>query len=107
MDADCPRAEVIYSRRKRTDPTYIAQLIGRMVRTPLARRVTNVEELNTVACYLPEYDAVTVESVVEHLKEDNVAVDANKIIKNPADVGFFGETYKTQKRTMPEREMGK
>lgn len=46
---DCPRAEVIYSRRKRTDPTYIAQLIGRMVRTPLARRVTNVEELNTVA----------------------------------------------------------
>ena len=33
---DCPRAEVIYSRRKRTDPTYIAQLIGRMVRTPLA-----------------------------------------------------------------------
>lgn len=91
---DCPRAEVIYSRRKRTDPTYIAQLIGRMVRTPLARRIANVEELNTVACYLPEYDAVTVESVVERLKEDNVAIAADKIIKNPVDVRFFGETKK-------------
>lgn len=101
---DCPRAEVIYSRRKRTDPTYIAQLIGRMVRTPLARRVTNVEELNTVACYLPEYDAVTVESVVERLKEDNVAVDANKIIKNPADVGFFGETKKKIEKKLAQKQ---
>lgn len=101
---DCPRAKVIYSRRKRTDPTYIAQLIGRMVRTPLARRVTNVEELNTVACYLPEYDAVTVESVVERLKEDNVAVDANKIIKNPADVGFFGETKKKIEKKLAQKQ---
>lgn len=101
---DCPRAEVIYSRRKRTDPTYIAQLIGRMVRTPLARRVTSVEELNTVVCYLPEYDAVTVESVVERLKEDNIAVDANKIIKNPADVGFFGETKKKIEKKLAQKQ---
>ncbi len=91
---DCPRAEVIYSRRRRTDPTYIAQLIGRMVRTPLARRVETVEELNTVACYLPEFDAETVESVVERLKEDNVAVEPNKVLKNPADVAFFGHMKK-------------
>jgi len=91
---DCPRAEVIYSRRKRTDPTYIAQLIGRMIRTPLARRIDLVEELNTVACYLPEYDAVTVEGVVQKLKEDNVAVATTIILKNPADVSFFGNTKK-------------
>ncbi|MBT2657455.1 DEAD/DEAH box helicase family protein [Bacillus sp. ISL-18] len=91
---DCPRAEVIYSRRKRTDPTYIAQLIGRMIRTPLARRIDLVEELNTVACYLPEYDAVTVEGVVQKLKEDNVAVATTTILKNPADVSFFGNTKK-------------
>ena len=91
---DCPRAEVIYSRRKRTDPTYIAQLIGRMVRTPLARRVETVEDLNTVACYLPEFDADTVNSVVQQLKEDNVAVEPNKVLKNPADVSFFGNTKK-------------
>lgn len=91
---DCPRAEVIYSRRKRTDPTYIAQLIGRMIRTPLARRIDLVEELNTVACYLPEYDAVTVEGVVQKLKEDNMAVATTNILKNPADVSFFGNTKK-------------
>ena len=89
---DCPRAEVIYSRRKRNDPTYIAQLIGRMIRTPLARRIDINVELNTVACYLPEYDSSTVESVVERLKEDNVAVATTTIIKNPADVAFFGDT---------------
>lgn len=91
---DCPRAEVIYSRRRRNDPTYIAQLIGRMIRTPLARRIDINEELNTVACYLPEYDSSTVESVVERLKEDNVAVATTTIIKNPADVSFFDETKK-------------
>lgn len=90
---DCPRAEVIYSRRKRNDPTYIAQLIGRMIRTPLARRIEAVEELNVVACYLPEYDATTVENVVEHLKEDNVAATAT-ILKNSEDVSFFGGTKK-------------
>ncbi len=88
---DCPRAEVIYSRRKRTDPTYIAQLIGRMVRTPLARRIESVEALNTVACYLPEFDSNTVEAVVAKLKEDNVA-PAKQILKNPADVHFFSHT---------------
>lgn len=89
---DCPRAEVIYSRRKRNDPTYIAQLIGRMIRTPLARRIDSEEELNTVACYLPEYDSKSVELVVDKLKEDNVAVAENGgILKNPADVGWFGD----------------
>lgn len=88
---DCPRAEVIYSRRKHTDPTYIAQLIGRMVRTPLARRVETIEELNTVSCYLPEFDADTVDSVVERLKEDNVAVEPTTVFKNPAEVSFFGK----------------
>ena len=88
---DCPRAEVIYSRRKRSDPTYIAQLIGRMIRTPLARRIDSVEELNIVSCYLPEYDEETVESVVERLKEDNVAIEESHILKNPVKVGWFGK----------------
>lgn len=103
---DCPRAEVIYSRRKRTDPTYIAQLIGRMIRTPLARRIESVEELNTVACYLPEFDAVTVEGVVERLKEDNVAIDTNKIIKNPANVAFFGKIKKEIEKKLAQKQEG-
>ncbi|MZH76199.1 DEAD/DEAH box helicase [Collinsella aerofaciens] len=104
---DCPRAEVIYSRRKRNDPTYIAQLIGRMIRTPLARRIDSVEELNTVACYLPEYDAQTVESVVERLKEDNVPVASANIIKNPADVGWFGDTKKNIERKLRKKQAAK
>lgn len=85
---DCPRAEVIYSRRKRNDPTYIAQLIGRMIRSPLGRRIISHDELNTVSCFLPEYDAQTVEMVVEKLKEESIDETTN-IIKNPASVTFF------------------
>lgn len=89
---DCPRAEVIYSRRKRTDSTYIAQLIGRMIRTPLKRRIDSVEELNSVACYLPEYDTKTVEDVVKSLKEDSVVCDGGTSVNvNSTPVSFFGD----------------
>lgn len=36
---DCPRAETMMSFRRAEDATYIAQLLGRMVRTPLRRYV--------------------------------------------------------------------
>src|SRR5450759_237265 len=45
---DCPRAEVMMSFRRANDHTLIAQLIGRMVRTPLARRIEGSEILNSV-----------------------------------------------------------
>ena len=35
---DCPRAEVMVSLRAASDPTVISQLVGRMVRTPLAKK---------------------------------------------------------------------
>lgn len=53
---DCPRAEVLYSERPATDATHIAQIVGRMVRAPLARRVTTDDALNSVSCYLPRFD---------------------------------------------------
>lgn len=101
---DCPRAEVIYSRRKRNDPTYIAQLIGRMIRTPLGRRIKDVEELNTVACYLPEYNAETVEAVVERLKEDNIPVEPGNVMKNPAEVRFFGDVKKSVEHKREQKQ---
>ena len=101
---DCPRAEVIYSRRKRNDPTYIAQLIGRMIRTPLGRRITSVDELNTVACYLPEYNAETVEAAVTRLKEDNVPVESGNVMKNPAEVRFFGDVKKFVEQKKEQKE---
>lgn len=65
---DCPRAEVMVSLRRATDHTYIAQLIGRMVRTPLARRVSASELLNTVTLYLPHFDEDSVNKVVAGLR---------------------------------------
>ena len=64
---DCPRAEVMMSYRTAKDPTHIAQLIGRMVRTPLARRVDADEHLNTVALFLPHFDEGELEKVISYL----------------------------------------
>jgi type III restriction enzyme len=68
---DCPRAEVMFSYRSAKDYTYIAQLIGRMVRTPLARRVSTDQFLNTVALYLPHFDDEQVSRVVDQIQSDD------------------------------------
>ncbi|MGH8984630.1 MAG: DEAD/DEAH box helicase, partial [Acidimicrobiia bacterium] len=64
---DCPRAEVMMSFRRAVDLTHIAQLVGRMVRTPLARRVSTNELLNSVSLYLPHYDEESLAEVVGYL----------------------------------------
>lgn len=64
---DCPRAEVMMSFRTALDAVSIAQLVGRMVRAPLARRITTDEFLNTVALYLPHYDRTGLEKVIKRL----------------------------------------
>jgi type III restriction enzyme len=65
---DCPRAEVMMSFRRHQDATLIAQLVGRMVRTPLARRITERDELNSVELFLPHFDETTVNKVRDNLK---------------------------------------
>ncbi len=64
---DCPRAEAMMSFRTANDHTLIAQLVGRMVRTPLARRIDSDERLNTVSLYLPHYDEAGLRKVVDRL----------------------------------------
>ena len=64
---DCPRAEVMMSFRRAADHTYIAQLLGRMVRTPLARRIEKDAALNDVHLFLPYFDTDAVNSVVVSL----------------------------------------
>lgn len=64
---DCPRAEVMVSFRPAVDRTHITQLLGRMVRTPLARRIPGNERLNSVDCLLPYFDEAAVRSVVDGL----------------------------------------
>jgi type III restriction enzyme len=65
---DCPRAEVMMSFRRAQDHTYIAQLLGRMVRTPLARRVERDAALNDVHLLLPHFDQAAVGTVIKDLK---------------------------------------
>jgi len=65
---DCPRAEVMFSFRKAVEPTSIAQTIGRIVRSPLARKIEEDERLNTVNVFLPYYDRNAVNKVIDYLK---------------------------------------
>ena len=67
---DCPRAEVLVSFRPARDETHITQLLGRMVRTPLARRVPGNDLLNSVACLLPHFDRATAAGVARNMLGD-------------------------------------
>lgn len=64
---DCPRAEVLMSFRPVRDEIHITQLLGRMVRTPLARRVPGDDRLNSVECVLPHFNRETAAAVADVL----------------------------------------
>jgi type III restriction enzyme len=69
---DCPRAEVMVSFRPAKDETHITQLLGRMIRTPLARRVEGNNLLNSVECILPRFDRKTANAVLSKINGDKV-----------------------------------
>ncbi|MEV7693778.1 DEAD/DEAH box helicase family protein [Microbacterium sp. NPDC089189] len=64
---DCPRAEVMVSFRSAKDETHITQLLGRMIRTPLARRIEGDDLLNSVECILPKFSKATASLVLEKI----------------------------------------
>lgn len=72
---DCPRAEVLVSFRPAKDRTHITQLLGRMIRTPLARRIAGNEILNSVDCLLPYFDRDTAMGVAKMLMEGATSKD--------------------------------
>lgn len=67
---DCPRAETMMSFRHAQDATYIAQLLGRMIRTPLQRHVDVDETLNEVRLFLPHFNKENVEAVMKALQDE-------------------------------------
>lgn len=89
---DCPRAEVMMSFRKANDHTLIAQLIGRMVRTPLARRIENQDFLNSVSLYLPHYDQEGLNQVIENLKSDPESVPPTAVVQGTEQVTLYRDT---------------
>jgi hypothetical protein len=86
---DCPRAEVMVSFRAATDKTHITQLLGRMVRTPLARRIPGNDRLNSVDCLLPRFDKKSVQEVVAALMsggESGEDFPIRRILINPREM---------------------
>lgn len=90
---DCPRAEVLVSFRSATDPTHITQLLGRMIRTPLARRIPGNELLNSVDCLLPFFNRDTAKSVAEMLMSGATGKDSDtgggegrRVLFDPVDL---------------------
>lgn len=91
---DCPRAEVMVSFRAAKDQTHITQLLGRMVRTPLAMRIPGNERLNAVDCLLPNFNQATVKAVVtslmtggemgDSLPGRRVLINSKEMSPNPA-----------------------
>lgn len=85
---DCPRAEVLLSFRPARDEDHITQLLGRMVRTPLARRIDGNELLSSVECILPSFDVRAAKAVVGKLIGINESFpgDGNRrrVLLNPA-----------------------
>lgn len=67
---DCPRAETMMSFRRYVDSTAIAQLLGRMVRTPIHQRIMVDDMLNDVQLFLPHFDAEKVKKVVDELQSE-------------------------------------
>lgn len=79
---DCPRAEVLYSERAAKDATHIAQVIGRMVRSPLARRIATDVSLNSVTCFLPRFDRTALGQITDELTKPGEPGQGADVIVN-------------------------
>lgn len=85
---DCPRAETLLSFRPAQDHTYITQLMGRLVRTPLARRIPGNDRLNAVTAILPFFNEATVMAVADALMNggDGKPMPGRRVLINPKDM---------------------
>ena len=104
---DCPRAEVMMSFRRAADHTYIAQLLGRMVRTPTQQHINVDETLNDVHLYLPQFNEATVYDVVKALQDEEGAtiptdIEAEEMGYDNYDTLSLRPTY-----TTPPRQPGR
>lgn len=112
---DCPRAEVMVSFRAASDKTHITQLLGRMVRSPLARRIPGNERLNAVDCLLPHFNKISVQAVVtslmtggdsgEGLPGRRVLVNPHEMKPNPAlPESVWEKLLSLPSQTLPKRQ---
>lgn len=95
---DCPRAETMMSFRRADDYTYIAQLLGRMVRTPMRQHINVDETLNDVRLFLPQFNRKTVTDVVNAFRNSEGAniptdIEAEEIGAGAYDTLSLRPTY--------------
>lgn len=96
---DCPRAETMMSFKHATDATYIAQLLGRMVRTPMQMHIQVDDVLNDVHLYLPYFNENTVKDVVDALQNAEGGTIPTDIYGEPlSGKNFETLTVKTKKK---------
>jgi len=88
---DCPRAETMMSFKHANDATYIAQLLGRMVRTPMQMHIQVDDVLNDVHLYLPYFNEYTVKDVVEALQ----STEGGDIPTDIYGEGLSGKRFET------------
>lgn len=108
---DCPRAEVMISFRAASDKTHITQLLGRLVRSPLARRIPGNDRLNAVDCLLPKFNRKAVEQVVDELTTGSeaatpgcVLTDYIEVLPNPDVSSTIWNVFETlPSQTRPQR----
>lgn len=112
---DCPRAEVMVSFRSASDKTHITQLLGRMVRAPLARRIPGNERLNAVDCLLPNFNETTVQAVVTSLMtggESGEELPGRRVLVNPHEMkpnptlpeAVWDKLLSLPSQTLPKRQ---
>ena len=95
---DCPRAETMMSFRRYVDATAIAQLLGRMVRTPIHQRIMVDDMLNDVQLFLPHFDEKMVKKVVDELQNEEGGELPTEIIGDEIEHGTY--TVLTAKKTV-------
>ena len=104
---DCPRAETMMSFRHAEDATYIAQLLGRMIRTPLQCHIIVDDSLNDVRLFLPYFNKNTVKNVIDELQSaeggDIPTVIEGESIEEQVYVPW---TVHTKKRRVPQQLPG-
>lgn len=106
---DCPRAEVMVSLRPASDATTIAQLVGRMIRTPGAVEAPD-PRLDSVILYLPHYDRAEVQRVVKEVSKDTdgvaeIILNSVTVTSNPTvEAKVFALLNSLPKYTKPRQD---
>lgn len=102
---DCPHAETMMSFKHASDATYIAQLLGRMVRTPMQMHIQVDDVLNDVHLYLPYFNKDMVKDVVDVLQ----SAEGGDILTDVYGESLSGKRFDTlavklRKKQEPELE---